>query len=59
MSLKLLALLGSVRFWILTLTAALAVLQGAPLVETIQMWGLAVAAVGTIDSAASKIGGGK
>lgn len=59
MAQKILALLGSIRFWILTLTAVLAVLQGAPLLDTIQVWGLAVAAVGTIDSAASKIGGGK
>jgi len=57
MSSKILALLGSVRFWILTLTAVLAVLQGNPLVDTIQLWGLAVAGVGTLDSVASKIGG--
>ena len=57
MASKIWALLGSIRFWILTLTAVLAVLQGAPLVDTVQLWGIAVAGVGTLDSVASKIGG--
>jgi len=57
MSSKILALLGSIRFWILTLTAVLAVLQGASLIDTVQIWGVAVAGVGTLDSVASKIGG--
>ena len=62
---KVLALLGSIRFWIVTLGFVLAFLttfetEGfvlATLLENIRNWLLAVAAVGTADSIASKIGG--
>lgn len=52
-----LSILGSVRFWILTLTAVLGILHGQPAVEVIQIWLGAVAALGTLDSVANKIGG--
>lgn len=57
MASKVFKILGSVRFWIIVLTAALAVLNGAPLVETVQVALAAVVGVGTLDSVASKIGG--
>ena len=54
---KVLAILGSVRFWIVTLTAALAILQGQDPSTVAQVWLAAIAAIGTIDKAAEKIGG--
>lgn len=51
---KVIVLLGSVRFWILTLTAIVAVLDGQELLTVIQVWLAAVAAVGTLDSIATK-----
>lgn len=56
---KVLGILGSVRFWILTLTAILALLNGQPVIETIQVWLGAVAALGTFDSIASRFAGTK
>ncbi len=54
---KIVNILGSVRFWIVTLTAALGILNGSPVVETIQMWLAAVATIGTLDSVAVKLSG--
>mgnify|MGYP001595230333 CR=1 FL=1 len=54
---KILVLLGSVRFWIITLTAILGVLQGQDPMLVGQLWLGTVAGVGTLDSIASKIGG--
>lgn len=54
---KIIALLGSVRFWIVTLTAVISVLQGMPVLETVQVWAAAVVAIGSLDSVASKFGG--
>lgn len=51
------ALLGSVRFWILTLTAVISALQGIPLLDVLQAWAAAVVAVGSVDSAAKKLAG--
>lgn len=56
---KILVLLGSVRFWIITLTAVISVLNGMPLLETFQVWAAAVVGVGTADSIASRVGGVK
>jgi hypothetical protein len=47
---KIFALLGSVRFWILTLTAVVSVLQGMPFLEVFQVWAAAVVGLGTLDS---------
>lgn len=57
MSAKIFAILGSVRFWIIVLTAALGILNGAPVIETIQTALAAVVALGTFDSIALKVGG--
>lgn len=54
---KIIPILGSVRFWIIVLTAVLAILNGQPVIETIQVALAAVVAVGSLDSAARKIGG--
>lgn len=64
---KLKAILGSVRFWIVTLTAVLAVLEaivGGTLTmqlvfDTAQIWLAAVVGIGTLDSVAERIGGKK
>lgn len=53
------ALLGSVRFWIIVLTAVLAVLNGQPVLETVQIALAAVATLGTLDSVASRFAGTK
>lgn len=54
---KLLSIFTSIRFWILTLTAVLGILNGQPVVTVLQIWLAAVAALGTLDSVANKIGG--
>lgn len=54
---KVLHLLGSVRVWIIALTAMLAVLNGNPMVETIQAALMAIVALGSADSVATKFGG--
>ena len=59
---KKMELLGSRRFWMLTFTAVLAILKletsWSPEIMTIlQQWLIAVAAIGTMDSFGSKIGG--
>ncbi len=59
MSAKIGAILSSVRFWIVTLTAVVGILNGQDTMTVIQVWLAAVAAIGTIDSAASKFGGNK
>ena len=51
---KVLALLTSVRFWVIILSAIVAVLNGNPLLDTIQVALAAIVALGTIDSAAVK-----
>jgi hypothetical protein len=56
---KILAIVGSVRFWIIVLTAVLAVLNGQPVIETIQVALGAVVALGTFDSIASRAAGTK
>lgn len=59
MSSKILKILGSVRFWIIVLTAVLAVLNGQPVIETVQVALAAVVALGTVDSAALRLSGKK
>lgn len=56
---KVLSILTSVRFWVITLTAVIAVLDGNAVLTVIQVWLASVAAIGTLDSVALKIGGGK
>ena len=57
---KLKALLGSVRFWIVTLTAVVAVLEGwgdmAIVLDVFKVYLLTVAGIGTLDSIAQKVG---
>lgn len=55
MAKKTLDLLGSVRFWIVTLTAVVSVLQGMPALEVFQAWAVAVVGLGTLDSVALKL----
>lgn len=57
-------ILGSVRFWIVTLTAIVAILEAqtggaglAEILEIVKIWLITVAGIGTADSIASKIGG--
>lgn len=66
MQTKLTALLGSVRFWIITLTAVVAILQSkvdvgfydlAHILDIVQVWLGAVVGVGTLDSLAQKLSG--
>ncbi len=57
-------ILGSVRFWLLTLTAIIMILQAKGIIDDatfdiIKVWLLGVFGVGTVDSIASKIGGDK
>ncbi len=54
---KLGCLFDSLRFWIVVLTAALAILNGQPVIETIQIALAAVVGIGTLDSVATKVGG--
>jgi hypothetical protein len=54
---KILGILGSVRFWIVTLTAVVGILNGQDVVTVVQVWLAAVAGIGTLDSMASRIGG--
>lgn len=65
MQTKLRNLLGSLRFWIVTVVAILAVLQSAEangafvlidVLETAQVWLIAVVGIGTLDSVATKFG---
>ena len=64
---KIKGVLFSLRFWILTLTAVVAELTGIQksgfntidLLNIIQVWLLAVAGVGTLDSIAKNISGTK
>lgn len=50
-------LLSSVRFWILSLTAIISILQGMPVLDVLQVWAAAVVTVGSADSVAKKLGG--
>ncbi len=60
---KLKGILGSLRFWLVTLTAALAIAEivwgGTEVVRVLQAWLAAVVGIGTLDSVATKIGGNK
>lgn len=56
---KILGILSSVRFWIVTLTAVVGVLSGQDTSTVVQVWLGAVAGLGTLDSVASRIGGTK
>lgn len=56
---KLMELLGSLRFWQVTLVAVLAVLDGQSVIPVMQVWLGAVAAIGTFDSIASRFAGTK
>lgn len=56
---------GSIRFWIITLTGVIAILEGIAItggfdilatIDVIKIWLVAVAGLGTLDSVASKIG---
>lgn len=52
-------ILSSVRFWILTLTAVISILNGQDSVSVVQVWLGAVVALGTLDSVAKNIAGTK
>ena len=59
---KVKALLGSIRFWIVTLTAIVAILETtiggfdfAGILEIIKVYLVTVAGIGTLDSVAEKI----
>lgn len=54
---KIKGILGSVRFWIVTLAAVTGVLEGQDFLNVVQVWLAAVAAIGTLDSVATKISG--
>ena len=56
---KIKAILGSVRFWIVTLTAVVAILNGQPVLEVVQVWLGAIATLGTLDSVAKNFAGTK
>jgi len=64
---KIKGIFGSIRFWILTLTAVIAILvsaqnSGLNLVEVLKIaegWLVAVAALGTADSVAKNLAGTK
>jgi hypothetical protein len=56
---KALGILGSIRFWILALTAILAILNGEPVLMVLQVFFAAVAGLGTLDSVASRFAGTK
>ena len=56
---KITAITGSVRFWVIMLSAVVAVLNGSPLLDTVQVALAAVVAIGTADSISSRIGGTK
>ena len=53
---KVFAILGSVRFWILTLLSVVRVLNHDDVVTVIEQWLGAVVALGTLDSVATKFG---
>lgn len=62
---KIKALLGSIRFWIVTLTAVVAILEGyvdagafvfVDALEIFKVWLATVAGLGTLDSVATKFG---
>lgn len=61
---KIKAILGSIRFWIITFTAVIAILEGIAMsgldicviLDVVKIWLVAVAGLGTLDSVASKIG---
>lgn len=55
-------ILGSVRFWLLTIIAIVMILQVKGIIDgatfdIIKAWLIAVFGVGTLDSLASKVGG--
>ena len=54
---KVLEILGSPRFWLITATAVVAVLNGADFQVTLQAWTAAVVGIGTVEKVAAKIGG--
>jgi len=56
---KVLNILGSVRFWIVTLTAVVGVLNGQDVSTVVQVWLAAVAGLGTLDSVATKFSGNR
>ena len=62
---KIKAITGSIRFWIITLTGVIAILESIVMtggfditvtLDIIKLWLVAVAGLGTLDSVASKIG---
>ena len=62
---KIKAITGSIRFWIITLTGIIAILEGIVItggfdilatLDIIKIWLVAIAGLGTLDSVASKIG---
>lgn len=54
---KIKQILGSVRFWIVTMAAITGILEGQEVLQVIQVWLAAVAAIGTLDSVALKFSG--
>ena len=61
---KIKEILGSIRFWIVTLTAILALLQALSngtlsadiIFDTLQIWLATVVGIGTLDSVATRFG---
>ena len=56
---KIKGLLSSIRFWTLTLTAIVALLNGQPLLDVLQVYLSAVVLVGSADSVAKNFAGTK
>lgn len=54
---KVLALLGSLRFWIVTLTAVTSYLNGVDFQTVLNIWAAAVVGLGTADSVAERLAG--
>lgn len=54
---KVLNIMSSVRFWIIVLTAILALLNGADFIPTVQYALSAVVALGSLDSFGKKLAG--
>lgn len=57
MGTKIGALLSSIRFWAITFASLAAILNGQEFLTVVQAWLAAIVTVGSMDSAASRIGG--
>ena len=56
---KIVGIASSIRFWLITFAALLAIGAGADLIMTAQGWAIVVAAIGTVDKFGKSIGGTK